>query len=780
MPKATPPKKLHRLIRQAFLTGAFAAVALAGVVSGALFAYSPDLPEISELDTYTPATITRIYARGGELIGEFATERRTILRYDEIPEVLRDAIIAAEDGNFFDHVGFDIPRIIITMVTNILQGDLTASGASTLTMQLARNITVAGERLGLEKTWRRKIREAYYTFHIEKRYTKREILRLYANQMWLGTAIHSAYGVEAASQLYFGQSAQDVELAEAALIAGILQSPSRQSPLVNLDRARSRRNYTLQRMADDGHISQAVADETKAKPIALSPRTERSNSIAPHFIEEIRQHLEREYGVSQLYEKGLSVHSTLDVRLQVAANNAVADGLRAHDKRHGFRPPERNILVDAEGDPDALAAFAHSRWRYAMTVDDVVPAVVMAIEDRAMRVRFGPYQTVIAPDGFEWTRRSSADQLVEPGDLVEVRITALDDERGTAGATLDQEPRAEGALLAIENRTGRILAMVGGYSFERSKFNRAVQAHRQLGSLFKGVLYAAAIDQGYTTTSIVRDEPVSYNVGPLQARYRPTNYDHVYEGPITLRRAFEHSRNVPAVWMMNAVGPEIVVDVARRLGFTSPIPPFLSVALGSAEATLQEVTSAYSVFPNHGTRMIPYQIDRIVDRAGAVLEEGWPVPRDALRPDTAYIMVSLMRGVVQRGTGARARQLGWPVGGKTGTMDDYTDAWFVGFDPAITVGVWVGYDEKKTLGNGEEGARVALPIWLDFMRAYIDGREPAERFVPPANIVFTSVDRMTGEVTAPGAAGAIREAFIAGTEPGVTFGVNRPETGENR
>ena len=433
---------------------------------------------------------------------------------------------------------------------------------------------------------------------------------------------------------------------------------------------------------------------------------------------------------------------------------------------------------------------------FAMNVDDIVPAVVTSVDPEAMQVRFGSYRAQVVPRGirlldsgrmvgFRGIGRTPADQLVKPGDLIEVKITALEttDADGNAldepvvEADLDQEPLAEGALLAIENRTGRIL-VVGGYSFDRSKFNRATQAYRQLGSLFKGVLYAAAIDQGYTPTSIVQDEPVSYDVGPFQAPYQPTNYDHVYEGPITLRRALEHSRNVPAVWMMNAVGPEIVVDFARRMGFTSPIPPFLSVALGSAEATLREVTSAYSVFPNRGTRMIPYQIERIVDRAGAVLEEGRPVPRDALRPDTAYIMVSLMRGVVQRGTGARARQLGWPVGGKTGTMDDYTDAWFVGFDPEITLGVWVGYDEKKTLGDGEEGARVALPIWLDFMRAYIDGRDDPERFVPPANIVFTSVDPMTGEVTAPGAAGAIRETFIAGTEPGATFTVNRQETGE--
>ena len=311
--------------------------------------------------------------------------------------------------------------------------------------------------------------------------------------------------------------------------------------------------------------------------------------------------------------------------------------------------------------------------------------------------------------------------------------------------------------------------MVGGYDFDRSKFNRATQAHRQLGSLFKGVLYAAAIDQGYTTTSIVIDEPVSYDVGPEQDLYEPTNYDDTYEGPITLRRALEKSRNVPAVWMMDQLGPETVVDFARRLGFSSPIPPFLSVALGSAEATLKEVTSAYSVFPNRGIRMIPYQIERVLDRDGDVLEENRPLPRDAVRADTAYIMVSLMRGVVQRGTGARASQLAWPLGGKTGTMDEYTDAWFVGFDPEITVGVWVGHDEKITLGEGEEGARVALPIWIALMQAHIAGREVPEGFASPGNIVFTSVDPLTGQVTEPWTQGAIQEAFIAGTEPGTAF-----------
>ena len=782
------------LFWQALVFGAFAVAALLGVVSGALFAYSPDLPEISELDGYTPGTITRIHDRYGVLIGEFAIERRLILSYDEIPEVFRNAIIAAEDGDFFNHVGFNIPRIVITMVSNIIKGDLTAAGASTITMQLARNVTLSGESLGLQKTWQRKLREAYYTLQIEKRYTKREILTLYVNQMWLGTSSHSAYGVEAASRLYFGKTAQALDLGEAAMIAGIHQTPSRQSPLVNIELAQNRRNYALQRMAAEGYVSQAEATEAMAQPIQLSQRTVRSNSIAPYFIEEVRQHLEQEYGVTRLYEEGLSVHTTLDARLQAAANKAVADGLRAHDKRRGFRTPDRNVLDEAEIEAgteaagEALAAYEHSRWVFAMGAEDIVPAVVTSVDSDAMQVRFGPYRATVVPkglrallsggtEGFRGIGRTPADQLVRPGDLIEIKITTLGtvDADGnelaepTIEADLDQEPLAEGALLAIENRTGRILAMVGGYDFERSKFNRATQAYRQLGSLFKGVLYAAAVDQGFTAASIVMDEPISYDVGPEQDPYEPTNYDHTYEGPITLRRALEKSRNVPAVWMMNEIGPETVVDFARRLGFTSPIPPFLSVALGSAESTLLEVASAYSAFPNRGTRMVPYQIERIVDRAGDVLETGRPIPQDALRPDTAYIMVSLMRGVIQRGTGVRASRLGWPLGGKTGTMDDYTDAWFVGFGPDITVGVWVGYDEKKTLGDGEEGARVALPIWIDFVRAHIDGREAPEGFLPPGNIVFRSIDPMTGEVTEPWSSGALQESFIAGTEPGAAL-----------
>ena len=757
-------------VRRAIILSIFSITALVGLVSGALFAYSPDLPEIENLDDYAPETITRVFDRNNKLIGEFQTQRRDIIGYDDIPEVLRNAIIAAEDGTFFEHNGISIPAIVRTIITDLSRGEL-AQGASTLTMQLARNITVGGERLGLEKNWQRKLREIYYTFQLEKRYTKNEILTLYANEMYLGTSTHAANGVESASQLYFGKSAKDLTLGEAALIAGIFQSPARQSPLVSIERATGRRNYTLRRMAADGFITAEAADAEIAKPIVIAERQQRVNSIAPYFLEEVRQHLEKEYGANRLYEDGLTVRSTLDIDLQRAANKAVSQGLRTLDKRHGFRGARANVLT-GNNPVSVIEDFSHSRWQYPLSIGDMVPAVVTGTTDNSIEVRVSDYFLNIDEDGYRWTRHTSPKELFKIGDLVDVTLTGLPangQEHGSA--SLDQEPEVEGALVAIDNRTGHVLAMVGGYNFQRSKFNRATQAFRQLGSLFKGVLYAAAVDQGYTTTTILEDEPVSFEVGPNQKPYRPTNYDNEYEGPITLRWALEDSRNVPAVWLMNEIGPDKVVEFGKRVGFSSPIPPYLSVALGAAEATLMEVTSAYSVFPNQGKRMVPFIIERVIDREGQTLEEHRPQSHDALRADTAYIMVSLMRGVVQRGTAQRARrELNWPVGGKTGTMDEYTDAWFVGFDPDITVGVWVGYDEKKTLGNNEQGARVALPIWINFMKAYIGNRQTPPGFIPPGNIVFTSVVPKTGEVAEPWARGVIQEAFIAGTEPGTAFG----------
>ena len=743
------------LARRAGVVLLFILAASAGTLSGLLFAYAEDMPQISALDDYAPSTITRVYAVDGEVIGEFAVQRRVVVGYNDISPLLRRAIIAAEDQHFDTHPGLSLPRIAVTLAKDILYGQ--RYGASTLTQQLARNLFLTNE-----KTWERKIKEAILTLQIEKRYTKREILTLYCNHILWG---HGTYGVEAAARLYFGKSAKDLKLEEAALLAGIVQLPARQSPYVNVEAAKARRNYALQRMANEGFITQEDAQKAKTLPVVTSGRPPSGNR-APFFVEEIRQHLEEKYGAKQLYENGLTVRSTLDLPMQQAAEAALDAGLRAVDKRRGWRKPRRNVAAEGHD----VAQFEHPRWKRPLSVGDVVPAVVLATSvprepAGTIQLRVGARLATLPRAGYAWTRQKSPGFL-KRGDLVDVRVSEMETGSGALQVKLEQAPVIEGALIAIDNHTGQIRAMVGGFSFERSKFNRAVQAHRQLGSTFKPIVFTAAIDRGYTPASMLMDEPVAFDVGPRQPPYSPQNYDHTYKGPITLRYALEQSRNVPTVRLVDQLGVPVVIDYARRVGITSTLPPYLSLALGAAEATLLEITSAYTVFPNQGVRMQPYSTLQVLDREGNLLEENRPEPHEAIRADTAFVLTNLLRGVTLRGTAAAASSLGWPVGGKTGTMDDYTDAWFIGFDPDITVGVWVGYDEKKPLGPGETGAHAALPIWMDFMKAYIAGRkgDGAPEFLPPGNIVFLAVDRSTGTPTAE-ATSAINEAFISGTEP---------------
>jgi penicillin-binding protein 1A len=404
-----------------------------------------------------------------------------------------------------------------------------------------------------------------------------------------------------------------------------------------------------------------------------------------------------------------------------------------------------------------------------MAAGQIVPAVVTAVDGTAIHLRVGAVRVTIDRKGYAWTGKTTPAQLVTRGDLVEARLLPSTDGAAPSSATLEQAPDVEGAVLILDNRTGQILTMVGGYSFERSKFNRATQAYRQVGSAFKPFVYTAAIDSGYTPVSLLMDTPVSFNGGAGQPAYTPLNYDRQFEGPITLRRALEQSRNIPAVRVMDQLGPNQVIAYARRLGLESPLPPYLAVALGAAEATLVEMTSAYSVFPNQGVRMRPYSVLKVRDREGNVLEENRPEPKDAIRADTAFVMTNLLRGVVQRGTATRAAALNWPIGGKTGTTDDYTDAWFIGFDPDITIGVWTGFDQKRTMGPAGTGSESALPIWIEIMKAWIATRSEPPVFEPPGNIVFVSVDRGSGNPALEGTPGAITESFIAGTQPGSGF-----------
>ena len=743
-------------VRRAGVVALFVLAAGLGIATGVIFAFAGDLPRISALDDYAPSTISRVYGARGEIVGEFAIERREVIPYERISPNLEQAILAAEDHTFYQHIGLSIPRIVVTLIRDIIERRM--HGASTLTQQLTRKLFLTDD-----KTWERKIKEAILAIQIEKRYTKREIFTLYCNQMYFG---HGVYGVEAASRLYFGKSAKDVSIEEAALIAGILQANVRQSPYVNRDAALRRRNYTLGRMAEVGYITAAQAEELKKKPIVVrADPPGQASSAAPYFLEEVRRELEGRYGAKQLYENGLSIQTALDLRLQEAATQALHDGLRRIDKRRGFRKPRRNVVAEGH----TIESFRQPRWDRTISTGQIVPAVVTAVDSAAIHLRVGAMRVTVDRKGYAWTGKAAPSQLVTRGDLVETRVLTLAADETAGTGTLEQAPEVEGAVLILDNRTGQILTMVGGYSFERSKFNRATQAYRQVGSAFKPFVYTAAIDSGYTPVSLLMDTPASFSGGAGQPAYTPLNYDREFEGPITLRRALEQSRNIPAVRVMDQLGPTQVIAYARRLGLESPLPPYLAVALGAAEATLVEMTSAYSVYPNQGVRMRPYSVLKVSDREGNVLEENRPEPKDAIRADTAFVMANLLRGVVQRGTAAKAAALNWPIGGKTGTTDDYTDAWFIGFDPEVTIGVWTGFDQKRTMGPAGTGSDSALPIWIDIMKAWIGKRTEPPAFEPPGNIVFMQVERGSGNPALEDTPGAITESFIAGTQPGSGF-----------
>ncbi|PWT81051.1 MAG: penicillin-binding protein [Blastocatellia bacterium] len=751
--------------RRAGIAALFVAAAMGGVLTGVLFAYTGDLPQITTLDNYAPSTITRIYASDGRLVGEFATQRRVIVGYDDINPLLRQAIIATEDAEFDRHFGVNIWRIAVAALTDLIERRRD-QGASTLTQQVARNIDQFG--LTKEKLFERKIREIILAIQLEKRYTKREIFTIYCNHMYLG---HGAYGVEAASRLYFNKTNKQLTLEEAALIAGVFQSPERQSPFVDMKRATQRRNIVLQRMADEHYITQAQADAAKQKPIVTRGQPSQPPGIAPFFVEEVRKHLEKQYGAKVLYENGLSVTTTLDAKAQESANAAIEHGLRRYDKRHGYRKPKRNVIAEGY----TIEGFKDDRWSRPISIGDVVPAVVGAIGKSAptgaARLRIGPYHADLGREGFAWTRRTAAADLFKPGDLIEVAVKSVDAGSGTATVTLEQTPLAEAALIAIDNRSGQIKAMVGGWSFSRSKFNRAVQAFRQLGSTFKPIVYTAAIDRGYTPSSILIDSPVTYQAGNGQI-YSPHDYDHKFEGEITLRHALEESRNVPAIRMMDTLGPKNVLAYAKRFGFDEDFPPYLPIALGAGDGTLIEVTSAYTVFPNQGVRMKPFSVLKVLDRDNNLLEENRAELVDVIRADTAFVMTNLLRGVLTpRGTGARAAAMAatWPLAGKTGTVDDNTDAWFIGFDPDITVGVWIGFDDKRlSLGAAEQGSLAALPIWMEFMQGHIDSHaaKQSSQFEAPGNIVFLTVDKSNGALLPASSPDGIPEAFISGTQPG--------------
>jgi penicillin-binding protein 1A len=721
----------RRLVGRVVLALLFLVAALVGATTGLLFVYSTDLPQVEQLEHFRPSSTTELYDDQGRIIGSFALQRRVVASYNDYPPVLRDALISIEDKDFYRHWGVNVWRIAGAAYRDIESGGK-VQGASTLTMQLARNLFLSPDR-----SFHRKIQEALLAVQIERRFTKAQIFTLYANQIYLG---HGAYGFEAASEYYFSKPARQLRLEEAALLAGLPKSPSYYSPINHPDHALKRRNLVINSMLEDGKITTQRADEARNKPLELNLQHD-PGSLAPNFVEEIRRYLEAKYGSDQVHQGGLRVYTALDMDLQRAANRAVLDGLAAYERRHGWKGHLENVLRRNA----TLATYQHPDWEDEPEPGSYIHALVTGVTAGSAQLHFGRYGASLAPSDVAWTGRKIA-TILKPGDIVYVKIVSLG-ARGNSRVSLEQDSGAQGALIALDNASGEIKAMVGGRDFNLSKFNRATQAWRQVGSSFKPYVYTAAIDQGANPDDTVLDVPVTFQTpsGP----YIPHNYDEKFEGVITLRRALAQSRNIPALKLADGMGIKSVIDYAHRFGITSNIPPYLPVALGAAEITLFEQTSAFSVFPNDGVRITPRYITKVTDYEGRVLEEDFPDVKDVIGSRTARIVTGMLREVVLHGTAVAARSMQIPIAGKTGTTNDFTDAWFIGFSPSMTCGIWMGYDEKRTLGAKETGAHAALPIWMDFMRTATAGKDPGEFQPPPEMAPTTAIQRLDTPDSAP-------------------------------
>jgi penicillin-binding protein 1A len=706
--------------------------ALVGATAGLLLVYTTDLPQVEALEAYRPSSITELFDDHGRVIGSFALQRRVVVGYDDFPPVLREALVSIEDKDFYRHSGINFWRIIGAAYRDIESGGR-VQGASTLTMQLARNLFLSPDR-----SFHRKVQEAMLAIQIERRFTKPQIFTLYANQIFLG---HGVYGFEAASEFYFSKPARKLTLTEATLLAGLPKGPVVYSPINHPDRAMKRRNLVINAMLEDGKITAAQAAEARVAPVALHLLHD-PNSLAPYFVEEIRRYLENKYGADQVHEGGLRVYTSLDVDMQKSANRAVLDGLAAYERRHGWKGHLDNVVADG----NALDKYEHPDWEDEPEVNGYVHALVTSSGVGIATLKFGRYSAAIGQADVAWTK-SKIQDLLQAGDICYVRIISLSP-NGAARVSLEQNSGAQGGLVAIDNTTGGIKAMVGGRDFSESKFDRVTQALRQVGSSFKPYVYTTVIEKGGSPDDTILDEPVTFDTG--SGPYSPHNYDEKFEGIITLRRALAQSRNIPALKLASKVGIRSVIETAERFGITAKLPPYLPVALGSAEITLMEQTSAYSVFPNDGVRVTPRYITKVTDYEGRVMEEDYPEVKDVISARTARIMTAMLREVVLHGTGVAAAKMPFPVAGKTGTTNDFTDAWFVGFSPIMTCGVWVGFDEKKTLGAKETGAHAALPIWMNFMTDAMGGKDPGQ-FQPSPEMPIPVAQKVDTPDTLPGA-----------------------------
>jgi penicillin-binding protein 1A len=705
-----PDYLTRRIARRITFSGLLGLSAVFGAMCGLMLVYSIDLPQMEDLVRYRPNTTTELVDIHGKVFGSFALERRVVVPYTEFPTVLRQAIISIEDKSFERNWGVNLVRAVGAAYRDV-HSNGRAQGASTLTMQLARNLFLSSE-----KTYGRKLQEVFLSVQIERRFTKQQIFELYANQIYLG---HGTYGFEAGSEYFFNKHVHDLTLPEAALLAALPKGPEAYSPLKHPDRAMRRRNLVLSEMLADGKITLQEANVAKAAPLGLHLEAP-ANSVAPYFVEEVRRQLENEYGVEEVHGAGLRVYTTLDLDLQRVANKAVLDGTATYERRRGWIGHLQNVVLEGS---DA-ASYQHPDWSQALDKGSYMHGLVTEVSPKKVTVKLGAQQAVMTPVDWQWTQNQSADSFLRTGDIVYVRVED-NPSGGSLRVSLQQDSGAQGSMMAMDNSNGEVLAMVGGRDFALSQFNRATQAERQVGSSFKPYVYTTAIEAGAKPTDIIVDGPTTFPTpnGP----YTPHNYEADFKGPMTLLNAFAESRNIPALKLADKYGIRKVIETAHRFGITSDIPAFLPVAIGSADISLTEQVGAYSVFPNDGIRIAPHTIRKVTQADGLALDQSPAQVDEVISVETARTMMQLLQAVVQHGTGVAASQMKHPFGGKTGTTNDYTDAWFIGFSPSVTCGTWIGFDDRQSLGKKETGARAALPMWMDFMRAAI-ANKPNEAF----------------------------------------------------
>ena len=753
-----------------FVIGAGLIIALLVAFSGAALWYiwSSNLPYIGTLKEYNPPIITEIFSDDGEVIGRLWDEKRIIISLDQVPKHLIHAFIAAEDARFFRHEGVDISSIIRAFIKNMMAGKI-EQGGSTITQQVTRSLLLKNP----EKTYRRKAREAILSLQIEKNFSKERILFLYLNQIYLG---HGAYGVEAAARTYFNKNAKDLNVAESALLAGLTQAPSRYSLILHYKRGKARQKYVLERMREEGFITKEKEEESLTAEISINETSEKPFERAPYFTEHIRRYLEQKYGRDILYRGGLKVYTTLNLKMQRAAQKAVKKGLLELDKREGYRGPIKHLSSD-EIEEFRQGAEKKSALT-SIETGSVVRGVVEKVDDqqKVAVISIGEKMGILPLSEMKWARKPNPEvpyyeagirrpsQVLQEGDVILVRKKDKGDAPYDWKLSLEQDPEVQGALFCMEAKTGRVKAMVGGRDFNVSQFNRAIQSRRQPGSAFKPIIYTAALDWGMSPSDIIIDAPYISTMKTDADIWKPKNYKERFYGPTLFRTGLIKSRNVITVKILKKIGVNLAIQCARRMGVESELNPNLALALGSSGISLAEITRAYSVFANEGMLVEPIFLNRIEDRSGQIIEENQPVIREAISRETSYVMTDLLKAVIREGTGWRIKALKRPASGKTGTTNDLRDAWFMGFTPELVTGVWVGYDDPKSMGKGETGSRAASPIWLNFMSEVLR-EQPVEDFPVPEGVVFAKIDAKTGLLASPFSEKTVFQAFKEGMEP---------------